>query len=301
LSVVMSLRELAIRVLLISIVRFSTTSIIRPQRLYIVRVSPESARSLEHIPDKWRTVHLKFKAPQIEIQLMKGYVSSDENWMFATEYKYSGKDYKYVCKHINDVHPNVVNAIIISLIRIILHDRKSISGATRMTSTTNEKKIPRIENGDMEAEEKEKENNIQDNIVMPDRFIPQIESRNIITIPTYCPEGQRKDSRGRCRIVIDKIKEFKNNIFVGIVSSLNRFYDKRVIYYILFLPSPLTYIQNAIEIKILVAALAVDSGHVIVYRQSVPLCGRSANTDGVPFAIVQLGLRSVSDSDSSVA
>lgn len=94
----MSLRELAIRVLLISIVRFSTTSIIRPQRLYIVRVSPESARSLEHIPDKWRTVHLKFKAPQIEIQLMKGYVSSDENWMFATEYKYSGKDYKYVCK-----------------------------------------------------------------------------------------------------------------------------------------------------------------------------------------------------------
>ncbi|XP_018315932.1 uncharacterized protein [Mycetomoellerius zeteki] len=165
----MSLRELAIRVLLISIVRFSTTSIIRPQRLYIVRVSPESARSLEHIPDKWRTVHLKFKAPQIEIQLMKGYVSSDENWMFATEYKYSGKDY---------------------------------NGATRMTSTTNEKKIPRIENGDMEAEEKEKENNIQDNIVMPDRFIPQIESRNIITIPTYCPEGQRKDSRGRCRIVI---------------------------------------------------------------------------------------------------
>jgi len=94
----MSLRKLAIRVLLISIIRFSTTSIAQPQRLYIVRFSPESARSLEYIPDKWRTVHPKFKAPQIEIRLMKGYVSPDENWMFANEYKYSGKDYKYVCK-----------------------------------------------------------------------------------------------------------------------------------------------------------------------------------------------------------
>ncbi|XP_018345967.1 PREDICTED: uncharacterized protein LOC108750751 isoform X1 [Trachymyrmex septentrionalis] len=165
----MSLRKLAIRVLLISIIRFSTTSIVQPQRLYIVRFSPESARSLEYIPDKWRTVHPKFKAPQIEIRLMKGYVSPDENWMFANEYKYSGKDY---------------------------------NGATKMTSTTNEEKIPRIENGDMETEEKKKENSVQDNIVMPDRFIPQIGSRNIITVPTYCPEGQRKDSRGRCRIVI---------------------------------------------------------------------------------------------------
>ncbi|KYN22141.1 hypothetical protein ALC57_05418 [Trachymyrmex cornetzi] len=198
----MSLRELAIRVLLISIVRFSTTSIIQPQRLYIVRFSPESATSLEHIPEKWRTVHPKFKAPQIEIRLMmKGYVSPDENWMFANEYKYSGKDYKYTLTMAN-AHSNVVNAIITSLMRIILHDRKSISGATKMTSTTNEEKIPRIENGDMEAGEKKKENSVQDNIVMPDRFIPQIESRNIIRVPTYCPEGQKKDSRGRCRIVI---------------------------------------------------------------------------------------------------
>ncbi|XP_012055148.1 PREDICTED: uncharacterized protein LOC105618217 [Atta cephalotes] len=164
----MSLRELAICVLLISIVHFSI-SIIQSQRLYIVPFSPESARSLEHIPDKWKTVHPKFKAPQIEIGLMKGYVSPDENWMFANEYKYSGKDY---------------------------------NGVTKMTSTTNEKKIPLIENGDMKAGEKKKENNIQDNIVMSGRFSPQIGSRNIITVPTYCPEGQRKDSRGRCRIVM---------------------------------------------------------------------------------------------------
>lgn len=71
-----------------------------------------------------------------------------------------------------------------------------------MTSTTDERKIPRIENGDMEAGEKGKENGVQDNIVMPDRFIPQIGSRNIITVPTYCPEGQRKDSKGRCRTVM---------------------------------------------------------------------------------------------------
>jgi len=101
-----------------------------------------------------------------------------------------------------NAHPNVVNAIITSLMQIILHDRKSISGVTKMTSTTNEEKIPLIENGDMEAGEKKKENSIQDNIVMPDRFNPQIGSRNIITVPTYCPEGQRKDSRGRCRIVM---------------------------------------------------------------------------------------------------
>lgn len=85
-----------------------------------------------------------------------------------------------------------------------MYGHKSISGAAKMTSTTDEKKLPRIENGDMEAREKEKENDIQDNIVMPDRLIPQIGSRNIIAFPTYssCPEGQREDSRGRCRTVM---------------------------------------------------------------------------------------------------
>lgn len=86
--------------------------------------------------------------------------------------------------------------------RIILYGYKSISGAAKVTSTKDEKKIPRIENGDMEAREKEKENDTSDDIVMPDRFIPQIESRNIITVPTYCPEGQRQDSRGRCRTIM---------------------------------------------------------------------------------------------------
>lgn len=85
--------------------------------------------------------------------------------------------------------------------RIILYGRKSISGATKMTSTEDEKKIPRIENGGTEAREKEKEN-AEDNIVMPDKFVPQIGSRNIFTVPTHCPEGQREDSRGRCRIVM---------------------------------------------------------------------------------------------------
>ncbi|KYM99158.1 hypothetical protein ALC62_10127 [Cyphomyrmex costatus] len=190
----MSLCKLAICVLLISIVRFSMTSVIRPQRLYIVRFSPDSVKSLEHIPDKWRTVHPKFKAPQIEIQLTKGYVSPNENWMFANEYKYSGKDY--------NAYPKVVNAIITLLMRITLHDRKLISDATKMTSTTDEKKILRIENGDMEAKEKEKENSVEDNIVMPDGFTPQIRTRNVVAIPTYCPKGQRQDSKGRCRIVM---------------------------------------------------------------------------------------------------
>lgn len=85
--------------------------------------------------------------------------------------------------------------------RIILYARKSISGATKMTSAKDKKEIPRIENGDMEAREKEKEN-VQDNIVMPDKVVPQIGSRNIFTVPTHCPEGQREDSRGRCRTVM---------------------------------------------------------------------------------------------------
>ncbi|XP_011881636.1 PREDICTED: uncharacterized protein LOC105569629 [Vollenhovia emeryi] len=165
----MSCRDLAFRILLISIVRFSTTSIIRPQRLLVVRLSPEPARSLEDIPGRWRTANPEFKAPQIEIQLMKGHVSPGENWMFTNEYKYSGEDYH---------------------------------GAAKVTPAKDEKKIPRIENGDMEAREKEKENDVSDNIVMPDGFIPQIGFRNIITVPTYCPEGQREDSRGRCRTVI---------------------------------------------------------------------------------------------------
>lgn len=96
LSVVMSPRDLIFCVLLILFVRFSSTSIIWPQRL-VVRLS-EPVRSLEAIPDRWRMMHPEFKAPQIEIKLMKSLVSPDEKWMFANKYKYSGKDYEYVCK-----------------------------------------------------------------------------------------------------------------------------------------------------------------------------------------------------------
>ncbi|CAL1674843.1 unnamed protein product [Lasius platythorax] len=166
----MSLRDL---VLLIAIVGYSTTSssIIRPQRLLIIRLLPKPMRSLEDIPDRWKRVHPEPRAPQVEIHLMKDYVSPDEKWAFSNEYKYSEQDYDAVAK---------------------------------VTSTTDEKKVPRIENNDMDTREKEGENNddVQDNIVMPDGFIPQIGSRNIITAPTYCPKGQKKDSRGRCRTVI---------------------------------------------------------------------------------------------------
>lgn len=100
LSVVMSARDFAFCVLLITLVRFSMTSVVRPQRLLIVRLSPASTRSLEDIPDKWRTVHSKFKAPQIEIQLLKGHASSEEvKWIFTNEY--SDKDYQYVDRRIS--------------------------------------------------------------------------------------------------------------------------------------------------------------------------------------------------------
>jgi len=97
------------------------------------------------------------------------------------------------------MRPNVANAIITSLIQIILHGHKLISDAAKLTSTTDEKKILQIENGNMEIKEKEKENDVKNNI---DRFIPPFAFRNIITVPTYCPEGERKDSRGDCRTVM---------------------------------------------------------------------------------------------------
>lgn len=165
----MFLRDL---VLLISIISFSTSSsILRPQRLLIVRLLPESMRSLADIPDRWKKVHPEFKAPQVEIHLMKGYISPDEKWVFSHEYKYSAQDY---------------------------------DAAAKVIPTTEEKEVPRIENNNMDTREKEIENNddVQDSIMMPDEFIPQIGSRNIITVPTYCPKGERKDSKGRCRTII---------------------------------------------------------------------------------------------------
>lgn len=86
----MSLHDL---VLLILIIGFSTSSSIRSQSLLIVRLLPESMRSLVDIPDRWKRVHQEFKA---EIYLMKGYISPDEKWIFSHEYKYSAKDYEYV-------------------------------------------------------------------------------------------------------------------------------------------------------------------------------------------------------------
>lgn len=157
-------------ILLISIVGFSTSSsIIRPQSLLIIRLLPQST-SLGDIADRWKKVHPEPKTPQIQIHLMKGYVSSDENWAFSNEYKYSDKDY---------------------------------DDAAKATSMTDEKKISRVETDDIDTREKKKQNNgsVQD-VVMPDEFIPQIGSRNIITVPTYCPAGQRMDNRGRCRTII---------------------------------------------------------------------------------------------------
>jgi len=107
------------------------------------------------------------------------------------------KRHKPELKKINN--GECVQMLLMSLIRIILHGHKSISDAAKLTSTTDEKKIPRIENGNMEIKEKEKENDVNNNI---DRFIPPFVSRNIITVPTYCPEGERKDSRGHCRTVM---------------------------------------------------------------------------------------------------
>lgn len=63
----------------------------------------------------------------------------------------------------------------------------------------------------------------------------------------------------------------------------------------------LTDIQYAVEIEVLVAAWAVADSHMIIHGESVSLRGRSADADGVPLAVVQLGLRGVLDPDGPVA
>ncbi|XP_012233971.1 uncharacterized protein [Linepithema humile] len=169
----MYLCDLIFSALIISIVRFSMSIDIQSEkRTLIMQLSPKPLTDLEDIPDRWKIVQSEFRVPQIEIYLMKDllkdYVSPNEDSTFSKEYKYSNKDY---------------------------------NAAEKVTSTTDEKKVPQIGN----AKENKKENSdAQDNIVMPDRIIPQIGSRNIIVVPEYCPKGQRKDSKGRCRVVITK-------------------------------------------------------------------------------------------------
>ncbi|XP_072755823.1 uncharacterized protein [Anoplolepis gracilipes] len=163
----MSLRDF---ILLISIVSFSTSSsLVRPQKLLIVHLLSKPVRSIESIPDRLEEVHPEPKAPQLQIHLIKGYVSPDEKLAFSNEYKYSGKHYDTTVK---------------------------------VTLTTDEKKVSRVENDDMDKRGNERKNGTQD-IVMPDKFIPEIGSKNIITAPTFCPAGEKKDSKGRCRTVIE--------------------------------------------------------------------------------------------------
>lgn len=88
----MSPRDLVSRILLLSIVRFSLTSVIQPQSWLIVRISPEQATS------NAENGQPESKMPQIEIQMMKGHVSPDEKWTVANEYKHLDKDYQYVCR-----------------------------------------------------------------------------------------------------------------------------------------------------------------------------------------------------------
>lgn len=89
-------------------------------------------------------------------------------------------------------------------ITIILDDfyHESISAMAKVIPTSDEKKVLRVENDAMNRREKERENSDDvEDIVMPDR-IPQIEFRNIIGAPTYCPSGEKMDSIGRCRKVM---------------------------------------------------------------------------------------------------
>lgn len=120
-----------------------------------------------YIPSKWRAIPQEPQPAQIEIRLLKGHVlPEDENWSFSTEYIYSSKNYRG--SDMNSVNQGV-------------------------NGNVGEKK----EEMKVTAGENEGARNIP-----PDGIIPQIGSRNIITGPSYCPKGQRKDGMGKCRTVI---------------------------------------------------------------------------------------------------
>ncbi|XP_020278577.1 uncharacterized protein LOC109852127 [Pseudomyrmex gracilis] len=84
--------------MLISLVRCFPTwqPIRRTQGLLIVRLSPMST-TWQDVTNAWRTVHNPaLKAPQVQIYMLKGHVSPDQNWAYSNEYKYSNQHYEEI-------------------------------------------------------------------------------------------------------------------------------------------------------------------------------------------------------------
>lgn len=123
-----------------------------------------------YIPNEWREVPLEPEPPRIEIQLLKGHVlPENENWAFSKEYIYSSKNFR-PNNNMDSVNQGKNSNV---------EEKKEDQKATETTG----------ENGGALGNPQ-------------DRIIPQIGSRNIITGPSYCPKGQRKDIFGKCRTVI---------------------------------------------------------------------------------------------------
>lgn len=95
LSNVMSLRDLVLCVLLISIDRFATTSsaVVNPRDL---QFSPEAMSDPEDVLDRWKMMNPEPRPPEVKIYLIKGHILPDEVWEFTNEYKYSDKNSGYV-------------------------------------------------------------------------------------------------------------------------------------------------------------------------------------------------------------
>ncbi|XP_032679714.1 uncharacterized protein LOC116848069 [Odontomachus brunneus] len=164
--------------LIVMIVRFSTTTssaATQQSQLLILRLLPEEpAENPDRTLNKWRTVQSgEDRAPQIEIHLLKGRVSPDENWYYLdddTGYKYFGPNYKY---------------------NLATDERKLFA------------RLKNDEKPGENAREDEDENvDDYDDIVMPDQTTG-IDSRNIIVAPTFCRDGEKPDSIGRCRPVLE--------------------------------------------------------------------------------------------------
>lgn len=116
-----------------------------------------------NVPQRWKIVASKSSPAEIEIRVLKGHIVSEDR-DFNTEYRYSSGNYK---------------------------DRA-------MDSYIREPQVePR--GGERQVEEVQAP---EDNVLFPEKVIPQIGSRNIVTAPSFCPKGQRKDRQGRCKPIV---------------------------------------------------------------------------------------------------
>lgn len=203
----------------------STTS--RKLKLLVLRLSPEkSAKSLDDLPDRWRTMENdQHRPPQMEIHLLKDRASPGENWLYTNEYKYFGSNNEYVwVSTLNTRDWRRVDCQG-NLPWPFCHESTSVK---TKSSAIDERKVSARLGIDRKLRRNswkdEDEDDGSDNIVMPvDRIIPEINTRNIIHAPIICEDGEHLDQNGCCRKIFPGCKLLSFTFTVNITEIIVTF------------------------------------------------------------------------------